>query len=275
MGNLIPFNQAIEKHKSNLEKFKPEFAKVLPPHITPDRIARSVLNALASNQYLATSCDPTSIIQSAMTAAVLGLEVDNALGQGYIVPYRGKAQFIPGYKGYITLAQNSGYLISGDVVREKDKFFYERGLDPKLEHVPAPGGASERGPIVYAYAVARSKNMPSDFKVVHIEFINEIRDGSEGYKAFMKGKIKDTPWVNHYEAMAIKTAIRQLAPELPLNVQRAAAIESAFDRGHTSYINDMKEVHIVNGDSQPQYEQKTTEQPNMVNDLNLGGENES
>lgn len=239
MSNQITvFNESLNRHKTALEKFKPEFAKVLPAHITPDRIVRSVINALSANQYLCTNATPTSVVQAAMTAAVLGLDVDNVTGQGHIVPFKGKAQFIPGYKGYITLAANSGYLVGGDVVREKDHFKYGRGLNPFLDHVPAPGSAKDRGAIVYAYAVARSKNLPSDFRVLHADQVNAIRDKSEGYKAFLAGKTKDNPWDSHYEAMAIKTAIRALAPELPLNVQRAAAIEGEFERGSVNYLND-------------------------------------
>jgi recombination protein RecT len=268
MGNLTVFNESLTKHKNALEKFKPEFQKVLPAHVTPDRIVRSVVNALSANEYLCTSATPQSVVQAAMTAAVLGLDVDNVTGQGHIVPFKGKAQFIPGYKGYITLAANSGYLVSGDVVRKADHFRYGRGLSPYLEHTPAPGGPSERGPILYAYATARSHNLPSDFRVLHIEQVNAIRDKSEGYKAFLSGKRKDSPWDSHYEAMAIKTAIRALAPELPLNVQRAAAIEGEFERGHVAHLTDNGNV-IRDSSEQNAGGKDDDGQPDLVAGLGL------
>lgn len=259
---------SLNRHRDALEKFKPEFAKVLPAHVTPDKIVRSVLNALSGNEYLCTSATPTSVVQAAMTAAMLGLEVDNVTGQGHIVPFKGKAQFIPGYKGYITLAANSGFLVGGDVVREKDQFRYGRGLNPFLEHVPAPGGPTDRGAIKYAYATARSNSLPSDFRVLHVEQVNAIRDKSEGYKAFLSGKRKDSPWDSHYEAMAIKTAIRALAPELPLNVQRAAAIEGEFERGHVSHLNENGNV-VKEYIDQNQQDGGTEEQPDLVAGLGL------
>lgn len=262
-------NVALRKHEGNLQKCLPKFKNVLPAHIKPETIAQSVMNALSQNRYLA-NADPTSVMQAAMTAAVLGLPVDNVTGQGYITPFKGKAQFIPGYKGYITLAQNSGFLVSGEVVREKDHFVYQLGLDPKLEHVPAPGGPSDRGPIQFAYATARSNNMPAIFKVIHVEYINKIRDRSEGYKAFVAGKIRSTPWETDYEPMAVKTAIRALAPQLPLNVQRAAALEGAHERGSMAYMDSSDKVEVIDVEaSQVQDSGSTEEQPDLVAELQL------
>lgn len=268
MGNLTVFQESLNRHKTALEKYKSEFAKVLPAHVTPDRIVRSVVNALSANQYLCTNATPTSVVQAAMTAAVLGLDVDNVTGQGYIVPFKGKAQFVPGYKGYISLAANSGYLVSGDVVREKDAFKYGRGLSPFLEHIPAPGGPSDRGRIIYAYATARHSTMPADFHVLHAEQVNKLRDRSEGYKAFLSGKIKDTPWETDYEAMAVKTAIRALAPRLPLNVKKAAAIEGVYDRGNAAHLNEGGNVVIDVIDQNPD-QGGSAVQPNLIADLGL------
>lgn len=264
MNQITKFKDTLARHEQNLIKCEDKFKAVLPDHIKPSKIRQSVLNALSQNQYLATNCDPGSIMQAAMTAAVLGLEVDNVTGQGYITPFRGKAQFIPGYKGYITLAQNSGFLVSGDVVRENDVFSYVSGLNPNLEHVPARGGPNDRGAIQYAYAVARHKDLPPVFAVVHTDEINKIRDNSEGYKAFMAGKIKSTPWADHYDKMAKKTAIRALAPQLPLNVQRAHQVESAYESGKVSYIDHEE---FVQTESQVENSGGTTEYPDLTEEL--------
>lgn len=270
MSNITPFKAALARHENNLEKCLPKFANVLPSHVEPQKIMQSVMNALSQNQYLATSCDAGSIMQAAMTAAVLGLEVDNVTGQGYITPFRGKAQFITGYKGYITLAMNSGFIVSGESVREKDKFSYSQGLTPHLDHIPASGSPTDRGEIIYTYAVARHKSLPSLFKVVHVEDINKIRDGSEGYKAYVSGKIKSTPWATNYEKMAIKTAIRNLAPQLPLSVQKANAIESAYETGKASYLDERGDV-IIEGEAQQIDTGATEEQPDLTQELGLEG----
>lgn len=267
MGNLTVFQQSLSNHRTQLEKYKGEFLKVLPPHVTPDRLIRSVTNALVANEYLATSATPESVVRAAMTAAVLGLDVDNVTGQGYIVPFKGKAQFVPGYKGYISLAANAGWLVSGDVVRERDAFRYGRGLNPFLDHIPAAGGPKERGNIIYAYATARHAAIPPDFHVLHISQVNAIRDRSEGYKAFLKGKTSSTPWESDFEPMAIKTAIRACAPRLPLSVQRAAAVEGAYDRGNLANLTESGNVTLDIIEQMP--DGKTDGPPDLVKDLGL------
>lgn len=251
----------IQRHADNLQRCIPKFQAVLPPHLSAQKLNQTVINALMANRYLA-NADAASVMQSAMTAAVLGLEVDGVTGQGYITPFKGKAQFIPGYKGYITLAQNAGFMVSGDVVREKDEFFYKRGLEPVLDHSPRMGSPTERGPVLYAYATARSNTLPSDFSVVHVEEVNKIRDNSEAYKAYMAGKIKSTPWANNYDKMAIKTAIRSLASRLPLNVQKAHALESAYETGKHAHINEEGNLDII------EHEPQTSMQPS-AQDLGL------
>lgn len=67
----------------------------------------SVLNLYNSETTLQ-EVQPMSIISSAMVAASLDLPVDKNLGYAWIVPYKGKAQFQMGYKGYIQLALRTG-----------------------------------------------------------------------------------------------------------------------------------------------------------------------
>lgn len=242
-----------------LEQHEDKFQAVLPKGLPVERFMRTVATAVTHNPSLK-NADKQSFFLSAMTAACLGLELDPSIGQAYLVPFKGKVQCVPGYKGYIKLAEISGYIVQGFVVREKDVFEYELGLEPKLRHVPAPGSSEARGNIVYAYATARHAKNPPIFRVVDIEYIKKIQSRSSGYKAYMAGKIKETPWANDFEAMASKTAVRALAPQLPLNVQRAHALESAWDTGETAYITDPNEGVVV---QQAQQSGATAEQPKM------------
>jgi len=233
---------AIRNCEEALEKYKPDFAKVLPPGIKPDRIIRSVINSVASTPKLL-ECDKASLIMGAMTAAVLGLECDAQLGQAYLVPFKGKVQFIPGYKGLITLAQRSNYTIEAAVVREKDEYSQTKGTNPQLIHIPAPGSNEDRGDIVYAYAIATPNVGKSIFKVIHVEEINKIRDKSAGYVAY-KRYGRQTTWVTNYEQMCEKTAIRAVASRLPLNVLNVACtLENNYERGVHTYIDETGRPH--------------------------------
>lgn len=67
----------------------------------------SIISAVASNKAL-DDCDRGSVISAAAVAASLDLPINPSLGFAHIVPYKGKAQFQMGWKGYIQLAQRTG-----------------------------------------------------------------------------------------------------------------------------------------------------------------------
>lgn len=226
-----------------LEKLKPQIERALPMHMPADRFVRVVLTTLRNNPALV-KADPFSLMGAIMTAAQLGLEPDGVLGHGYLVPFNSrqgpKVQFIPGYRGYITLARNSGEVehIAAECVYEADEFDYELGLDPKLKHKPAPG---DRGAMLYVYAVAKYKGGGHSMVVLTREDCEAVR--KQFSAAFRKyGDKADTPWVTHFEAMCRKTAIRRLSNMLPLSVQRAAALETLYESGRGGTLGDLGEV---------------------------------
>lgn len=221
-GALTVFNK-------ELDRMGPQFARVLPAHLPKERLLRTILNAVSVNKKLL-ECDRGSLWQAAMTAAVLGIEPDGVTGQGYMVPYKSKVQFIPGYKGLVSLAFNSGYIVEGHTVRQKDAFDFQYGLSPKLHHKPVIGGGrGQENPIIGAYATARAAGHPDVFEFMEIEDIVKIRDDSKSYQA-AKRYGRQSTWDVHFEAMVRKTPIRILCQHLPLTVQKAVAVETTFER---------------------------------------------
>jgi recombination protein RecT len=67
----------------------------------------SIVQLVSSSDSLK-NCDPTSIYQCAVMAALLDFPINNNLGYAYIIPYGNKAQFQMSYKGYVQLAIRSG-----------------------------------------------------------------------------------------------------------------------------------------------------------------------
>lgn len=226
---LVTFTRELEG------KMAPQFERVLPPHLPVQRLVRTIRNAVMLNPKLL-QAERSSLWDACMTSAVLGLEPDPAMGQGYMVPFKGKVQFIPGYRGLITLCYNAGFVVQGVIVRTEDQFEYEYGLEPRLIH--RPSRSHKRGndnPITGAYATARHASDPSVFEVMEAPDIIRVRDRSAGYQYALKqkneGKKYDNPWFSDFEAMARKSPIRRLCEHLPMNVQKANAIEDAYDRG--------------------------------------------
>jgi recombination protein RecT len=161
-------------------------------------------------------CRPDSLLGALMTSAQLGLE-PGPLGESYLVPFGDQVTFIPGYRGLIKLAWNSGQLknISARVVHEADEFSYAYGLHPDLTHKPARG---DRGGVTDVYACAVLLDGGAEFEVLSVADVEAIRARSRA--------AKDGPWVSDWDAMARKSAVRQLAKWLPMATTLNRAINA-------------------------------------------------
>lgn len=208
-----------------IEQMKPQIARALPKHMDPDRIARIALTVLRQTPQLG-RCNPQSFLGALMTCAQLGLE-PGPLGEAYFVPYGQEVTFIPGYRGLVKLAWQSGQMksISAHTVRERDEFDYAYGLEPVLRHKPA---LSDGGDVIAVYAAAVLKDGGSAFVVLSRDDVEAIRSRS---RASNNG-----PWKTDWDAMARKTAVRQLIRWLPLsselhNLNTAALLDESVRTG--------------------------------------------
>jgi recombination protein RecT len=232
----------IESVRRALELMKPQLAVALPPHLSADRLVRVVVIVLQANPALL-DCERASLYRSVMTCAQLGLEPDGVLGQAWLVPSRGKVQLVPGYRGFIALARNSGLIVSinAQAVHRNDHFEYAYGLNERLEHVPAAG---PRGEITHFYAYVKFQDGGHHFDVLSRDEVDAIRDRSEGYQAYRAGKAEDSAWVTGYAEMGKKTVIRRIAKYLPLSVQKAAALADLHDAGKHAGLDDLGELVV-------------------------------
>jgi recombination protein RecT len=209
------------------------FDAVLPKHMNVDRFMRSVLVAV-TRQPKILDCSLESIYKCCHEAATLGLEVSGILGSAYLVPFKRECTLIPGYRGLIGLARQSGEVetIDAFAVYEQDECRVQLGTEPSIHHVPKLDG-SDRGKLKAVYAVAKIFNGGRQFVYMPRVDVEKIRDSSNGYKASKQFKFP-TPWDDHFEAMALKTAIRRLIKVLPISVEklaRAQELDDAHDEG--------------------------------------------
>lgn len=247
MNKQIAIRQEVATVKVALEKMRPQLEAALPRHLTADRFMRTVLTAVQNNPKLL-ECSRTSLFAAIITGAQLGLEADGILGQGFLVPFKKIVQFIPGYRGLITLARNSGEVtaIQAQPVYERDFFEYQFGLNERLDHIPARG---DRGEITFFYAYAKFRDGGYYWDVMSREQVNAIRENSSGYiaaKRYAKNGVINSPWATHYDEMGRKTAVRRIAKYLPMDVQRAAFIADSYDTGKTAVIDSDGVLQIDN-----------------------------
>lgn len=191
-----------------IQQMKPEIAKALPRHMNPDRMARIATTVLRQTPALA-RCTPESFLGALLTASQLGLE-PGPMGDAYFVPFGTVCTFIPGYRGLIKLARNSGLLVDiwAEIVYEHDDFKYTLGLHRDLQHRPAAG---DRGKPIYVYAAAQLKDGGTPFVVMTYTEVEAIRARSRA--------ARNGPWVTDWGPMAKKTAVKQLAKWLPLSAE--------------------------------------------------------
>jgi recombination protein RecT len=219
-----------------VRRMEPEFALAAPKGAEAQQIVRDALTAISQNPDLL-KCEQRSVLGGIMTMAQLGLRV-GVLGHGWLIPFRErakvngrwgdvhKAQLVIGYQGMIALAYRSGLVdrITARTVRANDVFEVEYGLNERLVHRPAAGDRGE--PVgYYATVKLRGAGEPMFYHMTHAEML-VYRDRYAMAKKRGDGGVVTIvgPWRDEFEAMALKTCIRQLSKFMPKGTDLAAAM---------------------------------------------------
>jgi len=239
----------MDKMKQLIIERRDQIAMALPQHLTPDRLIRVALTAIAKTPKLL-ECSQASVIGAVIQAAQLGLDVDGSLGHAFLVPYKSKCQLQIGYRGMIDLARRSGQIVSlsAHVVYENDKFDYAFGLEDKLVHVP---NIEKPGKPIAVYAVAKLQGGGHQFDVLSIAEIEKARKHSMTTRS-------DSPWNTHWDEMAKKTAIRRLFKYLPVSIeiQRAVGLDEQADSGLNQNLDALVIDVEPDTDTEPETEPK-------------------
>lgn len=206
-----------------------QFSEAMPTHFPPDRFMRIAIGAIRKTPKLL-ECDVLSLMGSLLVAAQLGLEPNSPLQQFYLIPrFNGKTKRMEcdgqiGYKGWLELLSRTDAVASivAEVVHEQDQFHYQLGDDPLIQHIPHIG---ERGKSVAYYVSVKLKTGGVYRKVLSREDVQKFRARSQSPNA--------GPWVNDFDAMALKTTFLRLVTWLPKSIElnRAAAYENTLEAG--------------------------------------------
>lgn len=204
---------------------------LLPQHITYDRLARSALMSVTKTPSLLT-CDRKSLILAVVQAAAWGLEPDTPLQQCHILPFKGKAVLIPGYRGLIKLAMQTGEIASIEtrIAYENEDFQVEYGTSPHIVH--RPKAPAERGDFKAVYGVVNmtDKRIAPVFDVMYKEDVDAIMKKSPSWQSWNKDKSKDCPWVSDYAQMARKTVAKRVLNYVPLSPEKSEILASAVQQ---------------------------------------------
>lgn len=206
---------------------------LLPRGVSYDAVVQEVFFAAKDNPEIL-ECSPDSIVRAVGRAVQSGLSLGREI---HLVPFNTRISrkgepdrwekrltTITDYKGEIALIVSSGAARSIDArcVYANERFRYEEGLNPILEHEPMSWASSEvRGPLVGAYAIARLPKGGAKTLAMSVAEIDAIRQAHS--RQWRKG---DVPvWY------AKKTVVHQIAKELPQNPRLAALLRAIEAHG--------------------------------------------
>ena len=223
MSNVMVVRDYLTKHKDQL-------AMALPKHMTPERMVRLALTAVGQSTKLA-ACDARSLFASVVVAAQLGLEIGVA-GQGFLVPYKGKATFVPGWQGLVDLVARAGRAsVWTGAVFDGDFFDYALGDSPFVKHRPC--GEDDPNKMTHVYAIGRVNG--SQWPIIEVWPISRVwkhrdrgnKQGSDHYS------------FKHPEMYARKLPLLQVLKYVPKSIELSAAmaVSQAADEGKTATVD--------------------------------------
>ena len=237
--------------KTMLDVKKPEISDMLPTHVNVERFIKSALLVIAGNEKLE-QCSVESIVKSVIGAAELGLDFTPAKGLAYLVPFYSskkktmEAVFMPGYRGLIHLARNTGNVnyVEAKIVYSNEVLEIEYGSAPFIRHIPIVSG--DKGNRIGAYAYAHFNDGGGQFDFMTEEEIMKIKARTKSQK---NGTIFG-PWADDENEMYKKTPIRRLSKMLPCSADDAYSRAVEHDNNAAGIVGITEDGSIPPSDSQ-------------------------
>jgi len=231
-NNSLAPKQTNERQTFSVFMAAPNVKALIQRSIGKDaqRFTTAIISAVSQNPQLQ-NCSHISILSAALTGESLQLSPSPQIGQYYIVPYGGVAQFQIGYKGYIQLAIRSGYYKKLNVLPIKEgELVYFDPIEEEIKlNLIKDDTERENAKTIGYYAMFQYTN--GFRKAIYWSYEKMIAHADRFSKAFSKNgyrnkvsyeeylarkeELKDSPlyssfWYKDFDGMAMKTMLRQL-----------------------------------------------------------------
>ncbi|MBP0989539.1 MAG: recombinase RecT [Oscillospiraceae bacterium] len=192
------------------------------------RFVIAISSAVATNPALQ-ECDAATIVSAGLLGETLNLSPSPQLGQYYLVPFndrknnRTTAQFQLGYRGMLQLAQRSGEYkrINAMAVKEGELIRYDAFMDEiELKYIEDEEQRQSLPTIGY-FAMFEYHN---GFRKVLYWSKAKMEQHALTYSQGYRAKKGYTFWEKDFDAMGIKTMLRQLLSKwgmMSLEMQKA------------------------------------------------------
>lgn len=234
------------------------------------RFISSIVSAVQITPALQ-ECTNPSILSAALLGEALNLSPSPQLGQFYMVPFNNKkkgckeAQFQLGYKGYLQLAERSGYYKKLNVLEIKEgELIHYDPLNEEIEvNLIEDDLIREETPTAGYYAMFEYAN---GFRKTMYWTKRKMQAHADKYSAaysaktaelIEQGKIPENEmrkyssfWYKDFDAMALKTMLRQLISKwgiMSIDLQTAVEKDMAVihEDGTAEYVENIEPAENV------------------------------
>lgn len=251
-------NSAPQKQKFsvaiNSKMYQNLIASTLRDPARARRFTAAITSAVAVNPALQ-ECDAGTILAGALLGESLNLSPSPQLGQYYLVPFKQKAKFVLGYKGYIQLALRSGQYKDLDVMVIKQGEYM--GKDPE----------TGKAKFQFIEDDDERETLPTIGYMAYFEYLNGFRKvvywskekmmthadtfskafSRQGYEDLMAGRVPEKDmwryssfWYKNFDDMAKKTLLRHIISRWGImSIEMTTALE------HDDAVNVADDGQIV------------------------------
>lgn len=245
----------------------------------PKRSAKfiaAISSAVATNSSLQ-QCDAGSILSGALLGEALNLSPSPQLGQYYLVPFKDKAQFQLGYKGYIQLAIRSGQYKDIDVIEVREGEYLGRDKTTGKHQFEFIEDEVER------------ENKPIIGYMSYFEYLNgfyknlywskekmqkHALEYSQAYASDIKKGTNYSFWSKDFDGMAFKTMLRQLISKwgiMSIDMQEAITKDMSVvkEDGTYDYVDNQPIVSVPTEEAINTETAEATEKAVEVKQVNI------
>lgn len=266
-NSLAKANAQAPAHKSftsfvTTDAAKNQIQKILGSGRGTEFVSNMVATVQA-NKELA-ECSNTSILSGGLQAHTLGLNLNPALGEAYLVPYNTKegklATFQVGYRGLLKLAIKSG--VCSHIKAMSIKEGEIEGVDPfsdqliGLKPILDPDERRKAATVGYVGEATLSPKFGGNRVFVYMTK-NEAEDFAKEFSKGYNAKKGYTTWEKDFDAMAEKTVLKRLLKKvgyLSTDLSAAVTADQAVINadGTATYVDNTNEtVQLPNEFAEP------------------------
>ena len=185
-----------------------------------EKEANFAVQSLMANEFALgiAKKNPQSVINAVTNVGAIGISLNPAKKQAYLVPRKGAICLDISYMGLVDLATDTGSIkwAQADIVRSDDIFILN-GIDKAPRHEFNPFTV-DRGAIIGAYVTAKTADGDYLTDCMTIDELNNIKNRSESAKKGLG------PWITDATEMMKKTVVKRAYKLWPKSERLSQAI---------------------------------------------------